>query len=650
MSNRLINEKSPYLLQHAENPVDWFPWGEEAFEKADRENKPVFLSIGYSTCHWCHVMAHESFEDIETAHIINKHFIAIKVDREERPDIDNVYMRVCQAMTGGGGWPTSLFLTPDKKPFFAGTYFPPLSRYGMVGFRELLLTITDKWENDKIMLLDSAEQIVEYLQPKTSREAKIDNDFIGKSIEHFKQLYDKQYGGFGEAPKFPTPHNLLYLLLYGKLHNDKAVINMVAYTLVQMRKGGIFDHIGHGFSRYSTDAKFLVPHFEKMLYDNALLILSYCAGYSVTKNSLFLDTAKKTADYVLREMTSPEGAFYSAQDADSEGGEGVYYVFDYDEIIKILGEEIGNKFNKHFGISKGGNFEGKNIPNRLDADNDDVYSKEFDTEISKIYEYRKNRFKLHLDDKILTSWNSLMIIAMSILYRVCGDKKYFNAAKRAEQFIQKELMEKGKLFVSFRDGKKSKNGFLDDYALYSAALIAMYDITQEEGYLDKAKELINTVINQFSDDENGGYFFSGSENENLILDTKETYDGAIPSGNSVLYYDFVRLSQLSTDDIWQEKAAKQMVFLAEKSQEYPTGHSMFLFSLLYYRNPPPRIIVVCSGKETPETVITKLPLFADIQILPEPTNEYKSINDKTTFYVCKNHMCLPPVNSLDELD
>ena len=433
MSNQLKSETSPYLLQHAENPVNWYPWCEEAFEKAKTENKPIFLSIGYSTCHWCHVMAHESFEDNKTAEILNKYFISIKVDREERPDIDSVYMSVCQAFTGSGGWPMSIFMTWDKKPFFAGTYFPPQSRYGMPSFSELLNAIANQWYSNKKDLLESAEKIIKHLiNTQSDEKTQTNSDLIQRAVQILEHTFDSTHGGFGDAPKFPTPHNLLFLMLYAKQHNNSDALKMAEKTLLQMRKGGIFDHIGYGFSRYSTDKYYLAPHFEKMLYDNALLIIAYSSLYSITKNNIYLDTAEKTAEYILNEMTSEDGGFYSAQDADSEGIEGKYYTFSLKEIINILGEENGREFAEVFDITDGGNFEGVNIPNLLKSNN---LRAEFQDEIKKLYTYRKNRFKLHLDDKILLSWNSMMIAALSMLYRVTRNKKYLNAAQKSQKFI-----------------------------------------------------------------------------------------------------------------------------------------------------------------------------------------------------------------------
>jgi Highly conserved protein containing a thioredoxin domain len=362
LSNHLSNETSPYLLQHSENPVNWYPWCQEAFQKAKTENKPIFLSIGYSTCHWCHVMAHESFEDEEIAEILNQNYISIKVDKEERPDIDSIYMTVCQAYTGSGGWPTSIFMTPEQKPFFAGTYFPKETRYGMIGFKELLSGIYEKWQKNRYELLQSADAIVATLNRKSTSQTETDIKLMESAVELYNQSYDEKFGGFGKEPKFPTAHNLLFLLKHYEKSGDKNSLKMAEHTLTQMYKGGIFDHIGYGFSRYSTDKYFLVPHFEKMLYDNALLILAYCKAYWITQNSFYREVAEKTAQYILREMTSTEGGFYSAQDADSDGEEGKYYVFESEEIVSLLGEKTGQAFNEYYSITDNGNFEGKIFP------------------------------------------------------------------------------------------------------------------------------------------------------------------------------------------------------------------------------------------------------------------------------------------------
>ena len=478
--NHLKNETSPYLLQHADNPVDWYPWCGEAFERAKSEDKPVFLSIGYSTCHWCHVMAHESFENSETAELLNKNFISVKVDREERPDIDSVYMTVCQAFTGSGGWPMSVFMTWDKKPFFAGTYFPPTPRLGMPSLRDVLNAVTMQWDTEREKLIQSAENITDMLKNTESVKGnKVNGDIVETAAEMLRKSYDSIYGGFGSAPKFPIPHELMFLMYYAKINSDETAQKMAEKTLIQMRKGGIFDHIGGGFSRYSTDRYFLAPHFEKMLYDNALLIIAYSAMYSLTSSKVYLETTIKTADYILCEMASPEGGFYSAQDADSEGVEGKYYTFSVDEIMSVLSDK-GKHFSETFDITEHGNFEGVNIPNLLKSGDLDT---DFEAEFQKLYEYRKKRTKLHLDDKILLSWNSMMIAAMSMLYRVSHTGKYLRAAENAQRFIEENMSDGELLYTSFRDGKRSDTAFLEDYAYYIAALIELYNSTLDKKYL-----------------------------------------------------------------------------------------------------------------------------------------------------------------------
>ncbi len=649
MSNHLKNETSPYLLQHAENPVDWYPWCEEAFEKAREEDKPVFLSVGYSTCHWCHVMAHESFEDRRTAEILNSSFISIKVDREERPDIDSVYMSVCQAFTGSGGWPMSIFMTWDKKPFLAGTYFPVRPRYGMPSFSDLLKYIENQWNGGREKLLQSACQIIEQL--KQSQQSESSHSGMGggslseKAAGMFADGFDRVYGGFGAAPKFPAPHNLLFLMLYAKQNENSDVLDMVEKTLVQMRKGGIFDHIGGGFSRYSTDRYFLAPHFEKMLYDNALLILAYASAYGITQNHIYLDTAEKTAHYVLREMTAPGGGFYSAQDADSEGVEGKYYTFALAEIFDILGKEKGKRFAEAFDITEGGNFEGVNIPNLLKSGD---LNSDFGDEIHKLYDYRRNRFKLHLDDKILISWNSMMIAALSVLYRVSHNEDYLQAAGNAQRFVEKNLSEDLRLYTSWREGKRSEKSFLDDYTFYGAALTELYHSTLNKEYLEKAEQYCGEAVKRFWDDKNGGCYLSAFDSKELFMNPKESYDGAIPSGNSVMAYNFVRLYQLTEKEEYGRLAERQIRYMAAQARKYPTGHSMFLLAKLIYDNPPEHIVTALKNSSDLDEIRGRLPLLANV-IIASGSGEYPLINDSTTFYVCKNHVCLAPVNSLCEM-
>ena len=643
MSNHLKNATSPYLLQHAENPVDWYPWCKQAFEKAKSEDKPIFLSIGYSTCHWCHVMAHESFEDKKTAEILNQYFVSIKIDREERPDIDSVYMSVCQAFTGSGGWPMSIFMTWDKKPFFAGTYFPPKSHYGMPGFPDLLDVIVSQWNNNRRKLLQSAEQIITHLKSAESGDKNIDDEeLIKRAMQIFSESFDEINGGFSSAPKFPTPHNLLFLMLYAKHKQDSDALKMAEKTLLQMRKGGIFDHIGYGFSRYSTDKYFLAPHFEKMLYDNALLIIAYSAAYYLTNNEIYLDTAEKTTEYILREMTSADGGFYSAQDADSEGVEGKYYTFTLDEIINVLGEEKGKRFAESFDITSNGNFEGVNILNLLKSN--DLES-DFSEEIHKLYDYRKKRTNLHLDNKILLSWNSLMIAALSMFYRVSRNEKYLNAVVNAQKFIEENMCDGVQLFTSWRDGKHSEKSFLDDYAFYIASLIELYNSTLDKIYLEKAERFCDEAVRQFEDCQRVGFYLCEASYTEIFMNPKETYDGAIPSGNSVMAYNFVRMFQLTENEKYRKLTEKQFEFLSVQAQDYPAGNSVFLLSKLLYENPPEHIVIAVKHKSDFQEIQKELPFLANVSVVLDSV-DYPLKNDKVTYYVCKNHTWSPPTNIL----
>ena len=644
MSNRLANETSPYLLQHKDNPVDWYPWGEEAFRRAAEEDKPVFLSIGYSACHWCHVLAHESFEDEEIAALLNEHFISVKVDKEERPDVDSVYMTVCQAFTGSGGWPTSIFMTADKKPFFAGTYFPKASQGGMIGFRDLLLAIHEAWTSERDGLLQQSEAILAQLKRPESTSNDGDDDPIEVAVAHYQRLYDDKHGGFGRAPKFPTPHNLLFLLDHYERYGTPACLYMAEHTLHQMYRGGLFDHIGFGFCRYATDKRFLIPHFEKMLYDNALLILAYSKAYTVTKQALYLEVAEKTATYILREMTSPEGGFYSSQDADSEGVEGQYYLFTPDEILQVLGEEKGTRFNARFDVTREGNFEGMSLPNLLKSDPCDA---ELEECIPPLYEYRKTRHTLHRDEKILTCWNSLMIAALCELYRVSGKEEYRTAAVRADRFLREHLREGDTLYVSFHRGKRGVRGFLDDYAAYLWAQLSLYGATLEDVYRERAGALCDKALLEFGDRAGGCYLY-GKDHEELILRPKETYDGAIPSGNSLMAYGLVRLFWLTEEERYEEAARRQLDFLAQRASSYPTGHAMFLLAMLAYRKPPAKITVVTDDKTDKSTLPPALPPEALIRHLATPTRDYPLKDGKTTYYVCQGHRCLPPTCDLHD--
>ncbi|GAB4258738.1 thioredoxin domain-containing protein [Thermincola ferriacetica] len=665
-TNRLINEKSPYLLQHAHNPVDWYPWGDDAFRKAEKEDKPIFLSIGYSTCHWCHVMERESFEDEEVAAILNEHYVSIKVDREERPDIDTIYMSVCQAMTGHGGWPLTVIMTPDKKPFFAGTYFPKKSSRGLPGLTDILIQIADLWRERKKELTESGEKITEAVNSHlfSHTGGDVSKEMLDKAFAYFEENFDRLYGGFGAAPKFPTPHNLTFLLRYWKMSGNGAALEMVEKTLDAMYRGGIYDHIGFGFARYSTDRKWLVPHFEKMLYDNALLAIAYLEAYQATGNRKYAKTAEEIFTYVQRDMISPEGGFYSAEDADSEGEEGKFYVWTPEEVKEVLGDTLGRYFCRDYDITAQGNFESKSIPNLIETG----YVEGYEEARKKLLARRQQRVHPFKDDKILTAWNGLMIAAMAYGARVLGEKKYAEVAANTVNFINKNLRrEDGRLLARFRDGEAAFLGYLDDYACYVWGLIELYEATFEPAYLEQALELNNDMLKLFWDEENGGLFLYGTDAENLITRPKEIYDGALPAGNSVAAVNLFRLARLTGDRQIAERAREQLKAFGGSVAESPMGHSHFLMAVWLDLTPPLDITVVGDRKagDTEKMLATVnsrfMPEATVILKPPGPEGEKlaqavaflrdrQAVNGKATAYVCKNYSCHPPVTDADKLE
>ncbi|MBR5318195.1 MAG: thioredoxin domain-containing protein [Peptococcaceae bacterium] len=660
MANALQYEKSPYLLQHQHNPVNWMPWGEAAFRKAALEDKPVFLSIGYSTCHWCHVMARESFEDEETADVLNNYFICIKVDREERPDVDAVYMAVCQAMTGSGGWPLTVFLTPEQKPFFAGTYFPKRRRYGQPGLMELLERIHHLWEHDREQLLQTGDQITAAMQevyPADGREPQ--KTILAQACQQLRRQYDKTWGGFGPAPKFPTPHNLLFLMRYAALEQKPDGLDMAAHTLQAMACGGIRDHIGGGFSRYSTDTQWLVPHFEKMLYDNALLILAYLEAYQQTQEEAYAQVVRSTADYVLRELTDDRGGFYCGQDADSDGVEGKYYVFTPQETEQILGETDGQLFNRLYGITEQGNFEGNSIPNRIGQT--EPGWRHDDARLKKLYDYRLQRTALHKDDKVLLSWNGWMILALARAGFLLDEPCYLEVAKQAQQFIEANITDAdNRLFVRWREGEAAHTGQLDDYAVYGLALLELYQVTLEPVYLQQAILRARQMTALFADEKSGGYFLTAADAETLIIRPKETYDGAIPSGNSAAAMLLQKLAYLTGEAVWQEAAHRQMQFMAGEMNRYPAGHCFALLAMadaLY----PHRELVCVTREGIPEAlrqyqkgrraentaVLLKTPETSRILTQCAPfTADYSVPEQGTLYYLCENGACKAPADHL----
>ncbi|MCL2351853.1 MAG: thioredoxin domain-containing protein [Firmicutes bacterium] len=641
--NELINETSPYLLQHAYNPVEWRPWGRGAFGKAKAEDKPVFLSVGYSTCHWCHVMARESFEDAEVAEILNRNFVPVKVDREERPDIDAVYMSVCMALTGSGGWPLTVVTDHAGKPFFAGTYFPKNGRYGMPGLVDILDAVSEKWLNDRAGLLESGEKILTHINARgVMAAADISPErLILKGAAYFKSVYDRRYGGFGKAPKFPSPHNLLFLLEAYPVLKDPACLEMAEKTLLAMAKGGIFDHIGFGFSRYSTDEKWLAPHFEKMLYDNALLITAYTAAFAVTENPVYKTVAEKTALYVEREMTSPGGGFYSAQDADSDGVEGKYYLLSPGEVSSVLGEADGHKFCAAYDITEAGNFGGKSIPNLIGRPEPDGGLAPL---LPKLYEYRKKRTALRTDDKILTAWNSLMIAALADASEVFGNAGYLESAVKAARFLETNLCENGRVFTSFRAGRRTDTGFLDDYAYYIHALLKLYRRTLEADLLNRAAALAQRAVEEFFDHEDGGFYLTGAGGEVLAARPKETYDGALPSGNSVMTLDLAVLNFLTGG--FGDILDRQIRFMLPRAAEAPAGHTFFLYAMLKKDFPGRKTTAVPAGPSERPRIEAALRGKGWAVILEGETAEYPLKDGETTYYVCENGVCLPPSNEV----
>lgn len=667
-SNRLINEKSPYLIQHAYNPINWYPWGEEAFEDAKKEDKPIFLSIGYSTCHWCHVMAHESFEDENVAAILNKFFISIKLDREERPDVDSVYMTVCQALTGSGGWPLTIIMTPDQKPFFAGTYFPKTSRYGMPGLIEILESVATQWKNSKEKLINSSDNILKELGKffvSESNDTKLSEKNLKNGYNQLLKSFDIKYGGFSPAPKFPTPHKLMFLLRYYKMYDETNALEMVETTLGSMYRGGLFDHIGYGFSRYSTDDKYLVPHFEKMLYDNALLVIAYLEAYEITKNPLYKDISIKSLEYVFRELTSNEGGFYCAQDADSEGEEGKYYVFTPDEIKIILGEEDGNYFNEYYDITDEGNFEGKSILNLIKNSNYNKKDEKIDVLAQNILDYRNERYSLHKDDKILTSWNGLMIAALSKAYKVLEDEKYLEYAKKAVDFIYNNLVDsKGRLFARYREKEAKHKAILDDYAFLTYGLIELYESSYEILYLKKAIDLTEAMIDLFFDEKNAGFFLYGKDSEKLIARPKELFDGAIPSGNSVAAYNLIRLARITGKSLFEEISKDVLDYIAGSIISEEINHSFFLIASSFALNKTKELICVIkdeSEKEKIKDTLSDMQAFnltviikneensSELEELIPYTKDYTLKDNKATYYLCEGNSCFPPTNNLNEI-
>jgi uncharacterized protein len=684
VQNHLMHEKSPYLLQHAKNPVDWYPWGDVAFLRAAREDKPIFLSIGYATCHWCHVMAHESFEDREIADLLNRDFIAIKVDREERPDIDSVYMAICQQMAGQGGWPLTVVMTPEKKPFFAATYIPKETRFSMMGLLTLLPRITLMWKERRSDLIRSGDQVIAALASRDIPPAALlpGNEILEDGYESLLLQFDPEYGGFGRAPKFPTPHTLLFLLRYAKRNHNSRALMMVEKTLTAIRNGGIYDHLDGGVHRYSTDAKWHVPHFEKMLYDQALLLMAYTETFQVTGNTAYKKTATEIIVYLMRTLRSPEGAFFSAEDADSPEGEGAFYVWTLQELEGVLGKEDAAIAAMVYGLTPQGNYHdperghGFNILHRsLPLEKIAVSLRISEEDLAMRAEFihtrlltaRELRARPSLDDKVLSDWNGLCIAALAQAGRVFDEPDYVEAATTAMHFILTTMrMADGGLFHRYREGEAAIPGFADDYAFIIHALIELYETTFDEQYLVMALKLNGYFSEHFWDTQKGGFFTVSDTGEALILRKKECYDGAIPSCNSVAFLNLVCLSRLTGNAMLEEDAFALLRSFAGTISQSPSAYAWFLCGLDLAEGQSQEVIVVGDGgawdtkamisalrsEYLPSVTILQFAPGRQASVLSEIapfTQNLSMIEGKATAYVCSKHACLLPVTDPEAL-
>lgn len=675
--NRLGFEKSPYLLQHAHNPVDWYPWGLEAFEKAREQDKPVFLSIGYSTCHWCHVMEHESFEDPEVAWLMNDTFVCIKVDREERPDIDSLYMTACQGMTGGGGWPLTIIMTPDQKPFFAGTYIPKENRFGRLGMLELIPRIKELWATRRSDVLRSADEITHALKRPPRRASDQDPDASVLDLA-FRQLglsFDPRRGGFGGAPKFPTPHNLTFLLRHWSRTKDPRALTMVEKTLEAMRHGGVYDQIGFGFHRYSTDDRWLVPHFEKMLYDQALLAIAYLEAHQATGKSVYADTAREIFTYVLRDMTDPCGGFHSAEDADSEGEEGRFYLWTEAEIRQVLSEDEADLAIKVFGVEPEGNYVdpvggpsgGKNIVYLAAPPTEPGVKDRLEAVRQKLLAHRATRGRPHKDDKILTDWNGLMIVALAKGARVLDEPRYAQAASRAADFILNTLRTpEGRLLHRYRDGQAGIAAHLDDYAFFIWGLIDLYEATFDTRRLQTALNLNRDALTHFWDERSGGFYLTASDGEELLVRQKDSRDGAVPSGNSVAMLNLLRLGRMTANPDLEVKAARLGRAFSEGIERMPMAHTQMLIAVDFAVGPSQEVVIAgdpqaddtkamlraLRSRYLPNTVLLmrsgaeSTPAIVDWARF---TLDLRPIGAKATAYVCKDHRCDLPTSDPDRM-
>lgn len=680
MANRLNNEKSPYLLQHADNPVDWYPWGEEALRKAREEDKPIFLSVGYSTCHWCHVMAHESFENDEVASLLNQWFVSIKVDREERPDIDQIYMIACQALTGRGGWPLSVFMTSEGKPFFAGTYFPRHRRMGMPGFIDLLQHVAHLWQHDRHKLLQTGDQVTNLLQGmevQSSPSVTADDRLMEKAFQHLQENYDHRHGGFGFAPKFPTAHNLTFLLRWYRRRGDRQALEMVEKTLESMRCGGLFDQLGFGFHRYSVDEKWLVPHFEKMLYDQAMLLMAYTEAWQLTGKTFYSQVVKEIVDYLAGSMTSPQGAFYTAEDADSEGEEGRFYVWSPAEIKEHLGVKTGELFCRYFNITAAGNFEkGTSIPHLTTSLSDFAEAEqrpeeEVQAELERarkiLLAIREQRVHPLKDDKIITSWNGLMIAALAKAGRAFEQPEFTRRAQQAAGFLLANLQrQNGDLWRRFCQGEADHHGCLDDYAFLIWGLIELFNATHESRWLEEALKLTGRMNELFWDESAGRFFFTASDGEQLLARPVEQVDGAIPAGNSVAAYILLYLGRLTGNPEIETRGERVIQSSLGAAAAQPEAVTHLLSALDFLLGPGRELVIngpeddpvamemlhLAQGKFYPSLVTVFCPagekrkalarLIPFVQTLP-------AANGQARAYLCEQFACQAAISDIDDL-
>jgi len=671
-ANRLIHEKSPYLLQHAYNPVDWYPWGDEAFATATREDKPIFLSIGYSTCHWCHVMEHESFENPEIAQLLNQWFVCIKVDREEHPDLDQVYMQAVTMLTGHGGWPLTVFLTPERKPFFGGTYFPPQRRWDMAGMKEMLPAVAQSWKTKREQLVTSAEQLTASLNEQLAQAAPrqaVTPELLQRAFNQAAAMFDPTNGGFGEAPKFPRSHELSFLLRFWARTHTAQALEMVTSTLDHLARGGIHDQLGGGFHRYSTDAHWLVPHFEKMLYDQALLALTYLEAYRITRRQDYADVARGIFEYVLRDLTDPQGAFYSAEDADSEGEEGKFYVWTPAEMTQVLGRDEAELFNRFYSVTVDGNFEhGTSILYveqpldvfaKLNGLSVEQLSQRLAASRTKLLAARSARIRPHRDDKILTSWNGLMIAALAEGASTLDEPRYLHAAQRAADFLLTHLKRDASLLRRYRDGDARYPGTLEDYAFFSYGLFELYEASYEPRWLGEAASLTHEMVMRFWDEAHGGFFLRDKEEAPLIVRSKEIYDGATPSGNSIAALVLLKLGRLTANGRLEELGRQAIECAAHTVDASPFGYPQLLSAVDVALGPTQEIVIAADLSDPrvvpllhavhqrflPRVVMVVHPssgVREAIETLVPYVKTQDAIGGKPTAYVCENYVCNLP--------